>query len=61
MFSPSGILLFDLPDDPDDINESLEDTFDELDRAHTSSEDMEIWVEVEDSLGELDDDGESTG
>lgn len=61
MFSPSGILLFDLPDDPDDIDESLEDTIDELDRAHTSSEDMEIRVEVEGSLGELDDDGESTG
>ena len=59
MLSPSGILLFDLLDDPDDIDESLEDTPDQPDLVHTSSEDAEIRVEVEDSLGELENDYEA--
>jgi hypothetical protein len=61
MLSPSGILLFDLPDDPDDIDESLEANSDEPDMAPTSSEDMDNRVEVEDSLGELADEVETTG
>jgi hypothetical protein len=60
MLSPSGILLFDLPDDPDDIDESIEDASDEAAMTHASSEEVEIRVEVEDSLGELADDGEPT-
>ena len=59
MLSPSRILLFDLLDDPDDIDESLGDTPDQPDLAHTSSEDAEIWVEVEDSLGELENNDEA--
>jgi hypothetical protein len=56
MLLPSGILLFNLPDDPDDIDESLEDASDEPAMASTSSEDIDIRVDIEDSLGELADD-----
>ena len=65
MLSPSGILLFDLPDDPNDIDESFDDTVDTSDKlASSCSEDIAIRVEVEDSLGELenaDEAGELTG
>ena len=65
MLSPSGILLFDLPDDPNDIDESFDDTVDTSDKlASSCSKDIAIQVEVEDSLGELenaDEAGELTG
>jgi hypothetical protein len=55
MLSPSGTFLFDLPDDPDDIDESLEDPPDALDmnRSGMAAEDLDIRVEVEDSAAEV--------
>ena len=47
ILSPSGTLLFHLPDDPDDIDESLEDPCDPLE---ANTEDAAIRVEVEDAL-----------
>jgi hypothetical protein len=56
MLSPSGTLLFNLPDDPEDIDESLEDPPDApVDTNLTSPEatdDADLRVEVEDCLGE---------
>jgi len=55
MLSPSGTFLFDLPDDPEDIDESLEDSPDVLNMNPLSAaaEDADIRVEVEDSVAEV--------
>ncbi len=56
MLSPSGTLLFNLPDDPEDIDKSLEDPPGApVDMNLTNPEatdDADLRVEVEDHLGE---------
>jgi hypothetical protein len=58
MLLPSGTLLFDLPDNPEGVDESLEDSTGVLDSdmnigSSRATDDADLRVEVEDSLTEV--------